>query len=503
VIPSLRASRSDDALAADDPETAAALRAVLTAAGYTREGIAEALGSAGERIQRQAAELPIQLRELEGGGTLATLVRLFRIGVPVPVAEAEAALAPLGVGPLQAIGLLERDGGAVGALATIVPTPEVLHASDWEEDDRLPAHADHVVGVSASSRVLARLVPRRPVPRALDLGTGAGIQALLCARHAERVVAVDVSPRALRFARFNCRLNGVENVDLREGSLFDPVGGERFPLIVANPPYVISPESDYVFRDSGLPGDSFCEALVRALPDHLDGGGIAVTLLSWTHGATGDATAPVAGWLAGRGCDAILLHYASSDPLTYAAGWNRLRGGDPAERDAGMTRWIAYLEELGAERVAWGALVVRRRADAAGNWFWAHDPSADELAPAGHHVERLIAAQDLLARLPDGRALLDERLAPAPDVRLEQTLRLGRGGAEVEGIMLRLEDGLQLRVVPDEATAQLLLRLDGRRPLGEAVRALVEEAGLRGATPEGALPGLRRLVELGFLVPAG
>jgi predicted O-methyltransferase YrrM len=501
VIPALRVSRSDDALAADDPETAAALRAVLAGAGYTREGIAEALGSTGERIQRQASELPIQLRELEGGGTLAALVRLFRIGVPVPVAEAETALAPLGVAPLEAIGLLERVGGAVGARATIVPTPELLHASDWEEDDRLPGHADHVVGVSASSRVLARLVPRRPVSRALDLGTGAGIQALLCARHAKRVVGVDVSPRALRFARFNCRLNGVENVDLLEGSLFDPVGDERFPLIVANPPYVISPETDFVFRDSGLPGDSFCEALVRALPGHLADGGIAVTLLSWTHAATGDATAPVAGWLTGSGCDAILLHYASSDPLTYAAGWNRLRGGDPAERDEGMARWIGYLHGLGAERVAWGALVVRRRTGAA-NWFWAHDPSPDELAPAGHHVERLIAAQDLLARLPDGRALLDERLAPAPDVRLEQTIRLGGGAAEVEGIMLRLEDGLQLRVVPDEATAQLLLRLDGRRPLGEAVRALVDEAGLRGATPEGALPGLRRLVELGFLVPA-
>ena len=64
---------------------------------------------------------------------------------------------------------------------------------------------------------------RRPGEAALDLGTGCGIQALLAAKHAERVVATDVNPRALGFAAFNAALNGIETIELRDGSGFDPV----------------------------------------------------------------------------------------------------------------------------------------------------------------------------------------------------------------------------------------------------------------------------------------
>ena len=58
-------------------------------------------------------------------------------------------------------------------------------------------------------------------------------------------------------------------VELVEGDLFEPVEGCDFDLIVCNPPYVISPESDIIYRDSGVPGDAFCEALVRRLIDRL------------------------------------------------------------------------------------------------------------------------------------------------------------------------------------------------------------------------------------------
>ena len=113
------------------------------------------------------------------------------------------------------------------------------------------------------SNTLANLTVRRPVARALDVGTGNGIQALLASRHAEHVVATDVNERALAFARFNLALNGVSNVELRQGSFLEPVEGERFDLVVANPPYVISPESSFVFRDSGLGRDRVSELVVR------------------------------------------------------------------------------------------------------------------------------------------------------------------------------------------------------------------------------------------------
>src|SRR5207249_4314333 len=139
----------------------------------------------------------------------------------------------------------------------LVPTEDLVIACDpFLEEFESP---DHVLGLSPPTRVLACLTAREPVGSVLDVGTGNGLQALLAARHADQVVAVDISPRALRFGRFNALLNGIENVEFREGNLFDPVEGERFDLIVCNPPYVISPETEYIYRDSGLPGDSFCE----------------------------------------------------------------------------------------------------------------------------------------------------------------------------------------------------------------------------------------------------
>ena len=75
--------------------------------------------------------------------------------------------------------------------------------------------------------------------RALDLCTGNGIQAILLAAHADSVVATDVNARALAYTSFNAALNGVDNVETRLGSFLDPVDGERFELVVANPPYVV------------------------------------------------------------------------------------------------------------------------------------------------------------------------------------------------------------------------------------------------------------------------
>src|SRR5690606_29971451 len=123
--------------------------------------------------------------------------------------------------------------------------------------------ADHVLGVGGASRTLAELVVPIQVERGLDLGTGCGIQALLIARHAATVVATDISSRALAFAELNAQLNGVRNIEFRLGSLFEPVEGESFDLVISNPPFVITPRAsgvtEYEYRDGGLIGDALVE----------------------------------------------------------------------------------------------------------------------------------------------------------------------------------------------------------------------------------------------------
>ncbi len=133
---------------------------------------------------------------------------------------------------------------------------------------------DHVLGASASSTTLAELTVREPVERALDLGTGSGIQSLHLSTHARRVVATDVNPRCLRLAALTAALNGVD-LDLRLGSLYEPVQDGSFGLVVANLPFVVSPGTGQrlVYRDSGLPGDEIVRRVVTDSVAHLDHGG--------------------------------------------------------------------------------------------------------------------------------------------------------------------------------------------------------------------------------------
>jgi len=79
--------------------------------------------------------------------------------------------------------------------------------------------------------------------RILDLGTGSGAIAVALAVHCPSavIIATDISEQALAVARYNARQHGV-SVDFRQGNLFEPVKGQKFDLIISNPPYVSTEE---------------------------------------------------------------------------------------------------------------------------------------------------------------------------------------------------------------------------------------------------------------------
>jgi SAM-dependent methyltransferase len=490
------AVRTGDGPRIDDPEGIALLRSAIVEAGYTPDAVREALATE-VASGRDSAELPLYLHMLSGGGRLATLIKLFLLDLDVTAADAEEALPGL-VGRLEEMGVLERTGEDVTAAVELVPTEDLLIACDAFQKEL--SRPDHVLGVSPPARVLAWLTVRAPVARVLDLGTGNGHQALLAARHADHVTAVDINPRALRFAAFNAVLNGAPEIDFREGDLFEPVAGEEFDLIVCNPPYVVSPETDIAYRDGGLPGDSFSERIVRALPAHLAPGGIGEVLVSWLHPRDGDWTAPVRRWVDGGGCDAILLRYATHEPLDYAAAWNRPYRGNPELYGAAIERWTSYFDRLGVEAISWGALIMRRREG--GNWFFPYSSTTDRVTGASEQLLRLVEAQDFLetARPED---LLACALEVVPEHRIEQTIRLRDGAEAIERNVLRLDNGLRFEVSIDASTERVLALLDGRRPLGEVLaEAAVEADAPLESFVESALPVIRRLLELGFVVQA-
>jgi hypothetical protein len=482
----------------DQPDLVRRLREMLAAAQFTAEKIGDALGT-GDEIVSRASEIPVQLRQLERHATLGALVRLFILDLDVPVDQLAPAMAPLTVDDLVQLGIAERRDIMARPLVRIVPHDHLLITSDIRLRSGEPAPADHVPGVHRPSVTLAHLTVRRPVRSFLDLATGCGVEGLLASTHAKRVVATDVNPRAVNFATFNAQLNSAPNIEYRTGSWFDPVGDERFDIITCNPPYVISPASEYVYRDSGMKGDSVSEQLVRSIPPHLEEGGFATIQISWIAEPGAEADGAVRNWVQGSGCDAWLLHYRTDEPLETAAVWNQTESGDPEKYGKLIDTWLAYYRELGIRGIAYGSLLLRRRAGT--NWFRTDVLPAGRLKPASDHILRVFAAHDLLSGPMESEPLLDDRLRVVPTATVEQRVRFHHGAPRVESMMLMLDEGVGFQAGMDASVLQLLTRLDGRRTLREALADGAESDGVGdvdGYTRAG-LPVVRRMFELGFI----
>jgi len=141
--------------------------------------------------------------------------------------------------------------------------------------------------------ILARTVasspwaaPRTEDAKALDLGTGSGVGAVFAARRGYRIVAVDINPEAVRCARLNALLNGLEDrIEVREGDLFAPVQGESFDLVLFNPPFFRGTPKSRI--DLAWRGTDVLERFAAGLSAALSPGGLALLLLS----TDGDGTA--------------------------------------------------------------------------------------------------------------------------------------------------------------------------------------------------------------------
>jgi hypothetical protein len=432
-----------------------------------------------------------------------TLVRLFILAVAVEPGEADTAFAPHGWRRFADLGLLRE--GADGIEATV---GLAHHAGLWLTHDRLEratleGASDYVLGLNAPARLLAGLTPRGRVEWTLDLGTGCGVQAFLAAGHSQGVVATDLSSRALDFARFNARLNRVANVEFRQGDLFEPAGDRRFDLIVSNPPYVVSPDATFVFRDGGLPLDTLCRRVAEGMAVHLGTGGLGIMLANWVHRhGVGDEPwdAPPRAWLAGRGCDAWILRSETHDPLTYAAAWNR--SAAPDAYDESVARWTAYYDREGLRAITLGALLLRRRAAGPG-WVQSEESELHSTENYEGQVTRCFEAGAFLEAHPDDRSLLAAVLRRSDDHEIVQVLRPGRGGYESAGVELRQFRGFRFRGQVDATAVRMLSLFDGQRTLADIAKELAASTGLAAEACAGIAAALvRRMIVLGFLVPA-
>lgn len=467
-----------DALLADAPR----VRDALDAAGWSAAALDDLLGATA-RTHLDRDELAPVLRRTRDGSPLSTLARLFIAGVPVEAPEKAGVPASW----------LNADGTAKVRLQPVVHGGVEVLAPHDAGRAATGVHPDQVLGVGAASLTLAAATPRRNVGRTLDLGTGCGIQALLAEDHSASVVATDRNPRAVAFTRLAAALNGVD-LDAREGSLLEPVAGERFDLVVSNPPFVVSPGARYTYRDSGLAGDEVCRRLVSDLPSVLAPDGVAVLLVNWLHVAGEDGDQRVKDWFGGTGCDGWVVQRELAAPEDYVTAW--LRDTDEGERfDALYDEWLDWFEQRRVEAIAFGVLAMRRTDRAPSVVL--DDVTQPVAATWGQEVLDHFARRDALAT-----DLLDVTWRLRDDVRLHQVASRDDDGWVIDSQLLQQSEGLRWSGGTDEHGAALLAACDGTMPLRTLFSLLAAAVGIDEAEAvEQGLPVVRRLVEQGFLVP--
>lgn len=493
----------------------AALRADLTAGHYTSARIDELLGPVASAALRRENAVPARrvLEPLEDPA--AVLLRLFTLGAVLTRTQVQSALPSLGVDGALRLGLIgptdEDSDASLQALVDLAPYSASDDAGQidwWIASDRselatgAPLGPEHVLGVGGASLTLARITPRAPVRRVLDLGCGGGIQALHASRHAEQVVATDLSERALGFAAFNAALNGIE-LELRQGSLLEPVHGETFDLILSNPPFVITPrsagDSTWTYRDGGLAGDRLLAELLRDLPAHLAPGGSAVMLGNWEIRGDEDWDAHPRAWMQAAtadGVDAWVLQREQEDPAQYAETW--VRDGGVTSRDerwpALTAAWLDDFASRDVEAIGFGYLLLRRPEHAAAR------PGVlrTELAPgtgSGSLAAHLAASLRTLAMLED---LDDDALAASRPVRAGDVIEhrhLTPG--EWDPMLIELVQGAGFaRVVQaDQLLAATVGALDGTLTLGQVLGAVCALTDLdEDEARARALPAMRELL---------
>ena len=546
------------------PEQAASLRADLADSGWGVEAVAALLCEVADAALSREIRLPA-LRAVRAAlaagpvpSPVAVLTALFMLGEPVPATALDAALPRTAAAGAAAIGLVGEpdESGCVRALVDLRPHEAVDDAGEvrwWVASDLgelVTGRAlapDHVLGVGGAGLTLAGLTPRTRVGTALDLGCGCGIQTLYLLRHAEHVVATDISARALAFTAFNAALAGVSitgapgagsdiatssdldseadaasesdvepgpasdpgRLELLRGSLLEPVAGRRFDLIASNPPFVLTPPA---VREAGLPlmeyrdaGGPILPGLVTGLGEHLEPGATAVMLGNWEHRGTASWREVVAAWIP-EGLDAWILERELQDPVEYATMWLRDGGltpeRDPEAFDAALEAWIDDFEARDVRGVGFGYLIVHRPRRPREPWRLLEEVTTSGQGVLGPHIAEVLEVRERLAGLDDD-AVADLCPLLAPDVTEER--HLIPGAAEPTVILLRQGGGLGRTLQASTAVAALAGVADGELSVGQVASAVAALSELNAADALALraemVEATRHLLTTGFLRP--
>ncbi len=476
------------------------LYAFFTESGYTEKHILDRFGAV-ETTTPQLRNLPRLLDQTRGHTPLNMLVRWFLVGVPADADHAQGLFPKWFLKLVTRIGLLEPGEDKLIPSAQLLPYGQLLIASDLIAKLGSSAKFNHVLTLNPAAEYLLRFTIRKPCEAALDLCAGCGIHALAAAGHCQRVTATDLNPRATEYAAFNARLNGFNNIQCLTGDTYEPVQGQKFDLIICNPPFILAPSKNYLYRDNDMELDRFCGKIIQEAPSYLNEGGYFQMICEWAQIKDEPWQKRVLAWFEGLDCDVWVLKDYTQAPALYAQ--TRMRETIQVSPEADMAsydQWMAYYRDKGVEAIHGGLIALRRRA---GN----HGVRIEELhentrTAFGETILQGFGAREFLESHASDTSLLETTLTLSPQIRLDQECHCDQGAWQPKITRMRLAKGLPQTITVEPDIADFLVRFDGQHTVGQLVDGLAQRVGLEPGRIQGECLGLvRGMIERGFLLP--
>ena len=488
-----------------------ALAEFLAQIDYSQATLGAKLGLSGPLDYEAVRRLPA--REGKPQTALDVMLRLFVLGGTASGLDIRKLLPKRIPALLESFGLLGRapkHPGKWAALAMLYPLHDVWIVSDrWNSADGSPYHSfsDIVYPANANNTIqFLEWLPCDKCENFLELCAGTGVLALLAAKHfATRAWATDIAPRSVHFAEFNRRLNGLENVTVLQGDMFEPVRGLQFDRIVAHPPYMPSLKPAEVYYDGGPDGELITGTAIREVHQYLRPGGRLILQTLGTDRQSASFEQRIRGWLGSASDEFHLAIIARRliEPSQFAAS-SALRDGGGMEL---AEQWKRFFRKSEIIRLVYGIVVLERR----------------QGDGAAYSVHRLVGPQSRLAEAewlmqweayaahPRSRGeLLGLRPVTSPRAELRITHRPQDGELQPAGALLVTEYPFSLECNVPAWTGYVLSFADGSRTVREIYEQCRERRFVHPETPAEEFAGyVGTLISGGFLelkerpLPAG
>jgi len=238
------------------------------------------------------AYLEVHLKE---NYPLDRLIKIFILARYMKEDEIKDLLGEDHIKMLMDVGILDCDENGYFSNVAIFPCKWAFLATDHMFTTGF--HPNSVYPLGMDSYLLARAMIKSGFQNTLDMCCGCGVHGILAAKQSRKVTGIDKNPRAVNFARFNALLNQLGNVEFRSGDLYEPVEDEDFDWIIANPPFVPSPDTTLYFRHGSESGEGISKNVIRGIPKHLRDYGYAQIVTSMVMRENEDYLEKIKGWL--------------------------------------------------------------------------------------------------------------------------------------------------------------------------------------------------------------